>query len=75
MFIWDTAADDSFQELKHLLTVTPVLGYPTMEDPFVLDTDASLNGVGAVLSQVQNGQERVLSYYSQHLSRAERKTV
>ena len=70
--VWDAAVDDSLQELKHLLTVTPVLGCPTMEDSFVFDTDASLNGVGAVLSQVQNGQDRALSYYSQRQSRAER---
>ena len=72
MFVWTMEADHAFQKLKHLLTVAPVLGYPTMEDPFVLDMDASLNGVGAVLSQVQDGQERALSYYSHRLSRAER---
>ena len=58
MFVWDAAADDSFQELKLLLTVTPILGYPTMEDPFVLDTDASLNGVGAVLSFLRSRMGR-----------------
>ena len=57
--------------MKQLLTEAPVLGYPTMEDPFVIDTDASLTGVGAVLSQVQDGQERVLCYYSHRLSKAE----
>ena len=35
-------------------------------------TDASLDGVGAVSSQMQNGQERALSYYSHRLSKAER---
>ena len=43
-----------------------------MEDPFVLDTVASLREVGAVLSQVQNGREVALSYYRQRLSKAER---
>jgi hypothetical protein len=28
------------------------------------DTDASNNGIGAVLSQVQEGEERVIEYYS-----------
>lgn len=50
--------------MKLLLTVTPVLGYPTVEDQFLIDTDASLRGVGAILSQVQNGQEVALSYYT-----------
>ena len=38
----------------------------------MLDTDASNYGVGAVLSQVQGGEERVIAYYSQVLSRPER---
>ena len=40
---------------------------------FVLDTDASGDGLGAVLSQVSNGEERVLAYASRALSRTERK--
>ncbi|CAG2233136.1 unnamed protein product [Mytilus edulis] len=45
--------------------------YPTREDPFILDTDASLYGIGAVLSQVQNGEERVIAYGSKTLSRSQ----
>ena len=44
---WNAVADDAFRKLKNLLIVAPVLGFPTMEDPFVLDTDTSLSGVGA----------------------------
>jgi hypothetical protein len=36
------------------------------------DTDASNNGIGAVLSQVQGGEERVIEYYSKMLSNPER---
>ena len=72
VFGWNMEANDAFQKLKHLLTGGPILGYPTIKDPFVLDTDASLNGVGAFLSQMQNGQERALSHYSHRLSKAER---
>ncbi|MCG8625946.1 MAG: Ty3/Gypsy family RNase HI domain-containing protein, partial [Proteobacteria bacterium] len=61
----------AFQELKRALTEAPVLGYPTMDDQFVVDTDASLTGVGAVLSQLQDGQEKVI-YYSSSLSKAEK---
>ena len=46
-----------------------MLAYPTSEDPFILDTDASDQGVGAVLSQVQDGEEKVVAYYSRSLTK------
>ena len=49
-----------------------VLGYPDPNLPFILDTDASADGVGGILSQVQNEKERVISYYSKSLSPPER---
>jgi len=36
-----------------------VLNYPTTDDVFVLDTDASQNTIGAELSQIQDGVERM----------------
>jgi hypothetical protein len=51
-----------------------VLGYPDPHKPFVLDTDASGVGLGAVLSQLDaDGNERVIAYYSRSLNSAERK--
>ena len=38
---------------------------------FILDTDASNHGIGAVLSQVQDGEEKVISYASRLYSNAE----
>lgn len=52
---------DAFTQLKEKLTTTPVLGYPTAEGKYILDTNASNHSVGAVLS-LQWGQERVLAY-------------
>ena len=46
----------------------PILGYPLPDAPLILDTDASNQAVGAVLSQLQDGQEQVIAYYSQTLS-------
>ena len=49
-----------------------MLGYPDPKLQYILDTDASAVGVGAVLSQVQEGQERVIAYFSKTLNNAER---
>lgn len=40
------------------------MSYPNSNDTFVLDTDASNDGIGSVLSQVQNGEEKVIAYGS-----------
>ena len=63
--------DRAFQKMKQLLTKASILGYPTADDPFVVDTDASLVGVEAVLTQIQDGKEKVISYFSHRLSKAE----
>ena len=42
----------------------PILAYPNATDIFILDTDASGTAMGAVLSQLQDGDEKVISYES-----------
>ena len=49
-----------------------MLGYPDPKLPYVLDADVSNDGVGAVLSQVQDGEERVIGYYSKTLTPPEK---
>ena len=49
------------------------MGYPDYNRPFILHTNASLEGLGAVLYQKQNGQMRVMGYGSRSLSQAEKK--
>ena len=72
LFTWDKHCQTAFEELRHRLTTTPVLTYPRFDSPFLVDTDASNHGLGAVLSQVENGKERVVVYASRVLSKAER---
>ena len=60
-FEWPPAAENAFQQLKRALVEAPVLGYPRPEGKLILDTDASSHAVGAVLSQEQDGVERVLA--------------
>ena len=58
---WNNQAIKSFEKLKLIMSNPPVLAFPEKEGLFILDTDASDVGTGAVLSQLQNGQEKVIS--------------
>ena len=64
--------EDSLKKLKEAITEAPLLVYPKEGGGFVLDTDASDKAIGAVLSQVQDGKERVVAYVSFVLSMAQR---
>ena len=72
-FEWGPEQQESWMKLKQKLTTAPVLVYPDPEATFVLDTDASDQGIGAVLSQVTDGQEQVVAYGSRVLTKQERK--
>lgn len=69
---WAEACQDSFERLKEALICAPVLAYADFSRPFQLYTDASLDGLGAVLAQEQDGQERVIAYASRSLHPPER---
>ena len=53
-FVWASVHQKAFDALKLALTTTPVLGYPHFNREFILEIDASLRGLGAVLSQVDD---------------------
>ena len=72
-FLWTENCNLAFEKLKDLLISAPILAYPDTEGSFVLDTDACDNGIGAVLSQIQNGEENVIAYSSKSLNDAQRR--
>ena len=72
VFEWSKACELAFRRLQHSLMTAPVLAYPRAEGQLILDTDASDVGIGGVLSQVQDGEEKVLAYGSKTLSPSER---
>jgi len=71
--IWDSNQEcqESFDNLKSKLSNTPVLAFPDCKLPFILTTDASTVGLGAFLSQVQEGIERPISFAIKQLNKAE----
>ena len=62
----------AFEILKKKLTTAPILSYPQHDHAFILDTDASVRGISAVLSQRVDGEEKEIAYAARSLSKAER---
>ena len=71
-FKWTSACQGALDRLKQALSSPPILSYPHFDVPFTVFTDASNWAVGAVLAQIQDGEEHVVAYYSRQLSKQER---
>ena len=71
-FRWTAECQEAFLHIKNKLTNAPILAFPQLDVPFILDNDVSDRGLEAVLSQVQCGKERVIVYAARALSKAER---
>ena len=70
--LWDQQHQKAFEELKTALTTAPVLEFAEFTKPFILETDASHDGLSAILSQDQDGQRQVLAYASRRLRPTEK---
>jgi hypothetical protein len=71
-FVWGESQQKAFTQLKELLTSAPILGYADHNLPFELHTDASGDGLGAVLYQKQDDQLRVIAFASRALTKSEK---
>ena len=72
--VWTEECDKAFNALKSMLTSSPVLSSPDFEKTFIVQTDASNYGVGAVLSQTDaDGLEHPIGYFSRKLLDREQK--
>ena len=49
-FTWSEECEESFAALKNMLTNAPVLVLPEADQPYVVYTDASITGLGCVLT-------------------------
>lgn len=69
---WSSEAEASFLKIKEALVSAPILSQPDFSKPFTIQSDASDTGLGGILTQFLDGEERVIAYASRSLSRAER---
>jgi len=71
-FVWSNEAQHAFEALKTVVSQLSILGVPDFSKSFVVETDASSKGLGAVLLQ----EGRPLAFWSQALTeRGQRKSV
>ena len=70
-FNWDEACQQAFEDLKTAITEAQTMAIPQFDDPhnsYVLVIDSSKKAHGAVLTQLINGERRVISYFSKAVS-------
>ncbi|KAK9709956.1 RNase H-like domain found in reverse transcriptase [Popillia japonica] len=73
-FCWIARQEEAFKKVKEHLISAPVLSCPNFDLPFIVQTDASAYGIGAVLTQNYADQgEKVICYLSRSLTKQERK--
>ena len=72
-FCWNETHQESFETLKMWLVTPPILIYPDISKPFIVQTDASKFAIGGILSQLdENGYDHPIAYISRTLNKAEK---
>ena len=72
LLVWSPECQSSFDLLKTKLMTAPILGYADFKLPFIVEVDASFQGLGAILSQEQKQGKVVIAYASRSLKPTER---
>jgi hypothetical protein len=67
---WDTEMDKIFNEIKILIITAPILSLPSSDGLIKIYVDTSRTGTGSCLVQEQDGQEKILAFYSKKLPEA-----
>ena len=63
-FEWTEEHQSALVELKRNLSTEPLLIYPDFSQPIIVACDASTKAIGAVLSQMREGEKRPVAYCS-----------
>lgn len=73
-FIWTEDCEKAFGKIKEMLCAQPVLEIFDKDLPIKIYTDASLEGIGAILKQTQDdGKEKPVAYFSKKLNETQKK--
>ena len=70
-FTWNTNLETIFNNIKSTIMNTEMVYHPDPNKPFSVYCDASIDGVGAVLTQVHDGQLRPISFCSKLFNRTQ----
>lgn len=73
-FIWDENCQRAFDKVKDLLCSQPILEIFDHNLPINIYTDASIEGIGAILKQIQStGKEKPVAYFSKKLNEMQKR--
>ena len=71
--LWTTEHEQTFNNLKQLVTSAPILHFPSTQHPYCVGTDASQTGIAAVLYQVIGEETRHIGFMARALTPSERR--
>ena len=68
---WNPSLDTAFNKAKQAFLEAPILSAPDLTQPYHLYTDACSTGIGAALTQAQDGKIKHIAFYSKQLTPAQ----